>query len=221
MYNSQYLDADSVSKTWKILVVVFSLILMMQTIRSGSYANVLPIKQPEHVTVEQKVQKEQKPTVVPEQLKEQKIKQDYKTAHFLAVVDTGKKIHYSKKDLFCLAKNIYHEAGAEPMKGRYAVAQVTLNRTTDPKFEGSICDVVLAPNQFSWANNKHKRWTTPAGPGWDEAKQVALDTLNGKRVKGMEDALYYHANYVHPRWRHVEKLAQIGAHIFYVRTDKV
>jgi spore germination cell wall hydrolase CwlJ-like protein len=213
MYNSQNLDTSLVSKTWKVLLAVLSVTFIWNTILTGSYAKVLPKPSPEIRFVKPPI------TNPPVLTKEHQLKMDYEKAKFLALVDTGEKVDYDKSDLFCLAKNIYHEAGAEPLKGRYAVAQVTLNRTTDPKFEGSICDVVLARNQFTWANNRHMRWSTPSGPNWEEAKQVAIDTLNGKRIKGMEDALYYHADYVHPRWRHVERLAQIGAHIFYVRQD--
>ena len=34
-----------------------------------------------------------------------------------------------ERQLGCLAKNIYHEAGGEPFEGKVAVAQVTINRT--------------------------------------------------------------------------------------------
>lgn len=211
MYNSQISDTLLVSKTWKVLLAVLSITFIWQTLHTGTYANVLPNSAP--------LTKPATQTVAPPPAvsKETVLKHQYANAKFLSVVETGEKIPYSKSDFFCLAKNIYHEAGSEPIKGRYAVAQVTLNRTKDPKFEGSICDVVLAPKQFSWANNHSRRWTTPKGPQWAEAKEIALEVLNGKRVKGMEDALYYHANYVNPRWRHVERLTQIGAHIFYVR----
>ena len=35
---------------------------------------------------------------------------------------------FRERQLGCLAKNIYHEAGSEPFEGKAAVAQVTLNR---------------------------------------------------------------------------------------------
>ena len=46
------------------------------------------------------------------------------------------------KDLKCLSKNIYYEAGAEPEEGKVAVGLVTLNRAQDGRFGGSICEVV-------------------------------------------------------------------------------
>ena len=48
----------------------------------------------------------------------------------------------ARKQVDCLADNIYYEAGHEPMQGRFAVAMVTMNRTQDPRFPKDICSVV-------------------------------------------------------------------------------
>lgn len=136
---------------------------------------------------------------------------------FLQIVDTNERIHYSKQDLFCMAKNIYHEAGSEPTLGKYAVAQVTVNRIKSPQYGDKVCSVVFEPYQFSWANNHSRRWTTPNNASWVEAKRIARDVLeNGKRIHGMDDVLFYHATYVKPSWSYrKERLAKIGLHIFY------
>lgn len=63
-----------------------------------------------------------------------------------------------EKELECLAKNIYYEAGTEPFEGKVAVAQVTINRTKSKDFPKDICAVVYERNivynkvicQFSW-----------------------------------------------------------------------
>ena len=47
-----------------------------------------------------------------------------------------------KKQLTCLAKNIYFEARNEPFAGQFAVALVTLNRVSDTTFPDTICKVV-------------------------------------------------------------------------------
>jgi N-acetylmuramoyl-L-alanine amidase len=136
---------------------------------------------------------------------------------FLAMVESSEKLNYSDKDLFCMAKNIYHEAGSEPTLGKYAVAQVTINRMKSPMYKGTVCSVVFEPYQFSWANYHGRRWTTPKGEKWIEAKRIARDVLeNGKRIHGMSDALFYHATYVRPYWAsRKDKLIKIGLHIFY------
>lgn len=141
---------------------------------------------------------------------------EIKSYKFLELVDTDEEIRYSDKDLFCMAKNIYYEAGSESSLGKFAVAQVTINRSKDPKFAGTICEVVMAPNQFTWANNKNKRWNTPSGTNWEKSKEIAtLTVVEGTRVHGMDRALYFHAAYVNPGWRRMTRLTQIGGHVFY------
>ena len=48
----------------------------------------------------------------------------------------------SDKDVECLARNIYFEAGSEPLEGKVAVGVVTINRSRDPRYPSSICGVV-------------------------------------------------------------------------------
>ena len=51
-------------------------------------------------------------------------------------------INISGRDVDCLARNIYYEAGGEPEEGKVAVAMVTINRVRDGRFGNSICSVV-------------------------------------------------------------------------------
>jgi spore germination cell wall hydrolase CwlJ-like protein len=51
-------------------------------------------------------------------------------------------INITSKDIDCLAKNIYYEAGGEPEEGKVAVAMVTINRVRDGRFGKTICSVV-------------------------------------------------------------------------------
>jgi spore germination cell wall hydrolase CwlJ-like protein len=136
---------------------------------------------------------------------------------FLQIIKTDDEVRYNKQDLFCMAKNIYHEAGSEPTLGKYAVAQVTINRMKSPMYKDTVCSVVFEPYQFSWANYHGRRWTTPRGESWIEANRIARDVLeNNKRVYGMGSALFYHATYVRPYWAsRKDKLIKIGLHIFY------
>jgi hypothetical protein len=54
----------------------------------------------------------------------------------------------TKKQIDCLADNIYHEARNEPEKGKVAVALVTLNRVEDPRFPKDICGVVKQKTRY-------------------------------------------------------------------------
>lgn len=46
------------------------------------------------------------------------------------------------KELACLARNIFFEAGNEPEEGKVAVGLVTLNRVQDGRFANTVCGVV-------------------------------------------------------------------------------
>lgn len=127
------------------------------------------------------------------------------------------------RQLECLTRNIYWEAASEPFEGKVAVAQVTLNRMQSGKFPDSVCGVVHQKNvfyekvvcQFSWyCENNHK--VKPVHkPLWRESEEVAKKVLlEGFRLPGLKNALYYHADYVNPGWQ-LPKIDQIGRHIFY------
>ena len=130
------------------------------------------------------------------------------------LIHTQDHVKYSAADKDCLAKNIYYEAGIEPIEGKYAVAQVTINRLMAQRWGNSICKVVHAPSQFSWTLRKQHM---PKGPGWVESQFVAAAVLSGARVRPLLTAHHYHADYVRPKWAsRVAKIQQIGRHIFYV-----
>jgi spore germination cell wall hydrolase CwlJ-like protein len=46
------------------------------------------------------------------------------------------------KEVACLARNIFFEAGSEPEEGKVAVGLVTINRSQDPRFPRTVCGVV-------------------------------------------------------------------------------
>ena len=50
----------------------------------------------------------------------------------------------SDRDVECMARNIFYEAGGESTEGKIAVGVVTLNRAQDGRFGKTVCDVVRA-----------------------------------------------------------------------------
>jgi spore germination cell wall hydrolase CwlJ-like protein len=125
--------------------------------------------------------------------------------------------------LDCLARNIYHEAGYEPFEGKVAVAQVTINRAESGQFPSDICQVVYQKNivyqkvlcQFSWYCTAAGSQKPMNGPVYTESMEVAKKVLlEGFRLRDLNDALYYHADYVNPGWGK-KPIAKIGHHIFY------
>ena len=127
------------------------------------------------------------------------------------------------KQLECLAKNIYFEAGGESFEGKVAVAQVTINRAESGKFPKDICQVVYQKNvvyekvlcQFSWYCQQASGVKPKNIAVFRESELVARQVLlENFRLPSLKNALYFHATHVNPKWNR-EKVAQIGGHVFY------
>lgn len=127
------------------------------------------------------------------------------------------------KQLHCLARNIYYEAGSEPFEGKVAVAQVTLNRVASGSFPADICKVVYQKNivydrvlcQFSWYCEQHTINRPKNKSVYAESEIVARQVLlEGFRLPSLTTAMYFHGTYINPGWKR-EKVATIGNHVFY------
>jgi len=127
--------------------------------------------------------------------------------------------------MLCLSLNIYHEARGEPIEGRYAVAQVTMNRAGD---ESRVCDEVLKPKQFSWTTNmvKGKRLLPIGIPkeekAWRQAQAMAQIVLKNSVQNQLPNVLFYHhITKARPTWRNKMAIfADIGNHRFYIYERK-
>lgn len=137
----------------------------------------------------------------------------------------------AKKQIDCLAENIYHEAKSEPPAGQIAVALVTINRVNDVRFPKDICGVVKQKRrnkktgrvvcQFSWycmpvKLNKNSK-------SYKEAIRHAIHVYANYEL--IEDftrgSLFYHADYVSKSKlgvRNIKKVTKIGRHIFYIES---
>ena len=125
--------------------------------------------------------------------------------------------------LICLAMNIYHEARSEPIAGRVAVAEVTLNRVASKYYPDNVCAVVYQKGKktcaFSWtcdniSDTPHEKKV------FDSAKRLArMMLVNGNNVAVVgKNATHYHGKSVKPYWlTDVKKIKQVGNHIFYKR----
>lgn len=131
------------------------------------------------------------------------------------IINTRTTVKYSKKDLDCMTKNIYYEAGVEDDVGKYAIAQVTLNRVKSGYWGSDVCKVVYAKHQFSWT--KKRKLHKPDSEMLARCREIARAAFEGKRVRGLDKSLFYHADYIKtPKWvDHKERVTQIGQHIFY------
>lgn len=133
-----------------------------------------------------------------------------------------------KKQIDCLAENIYFEAAHEPEAGKIAVAMVTLNRLTTGNYADSVCGVVYQRTknvenkticQFSWtcqAKEMSNRLTIRRTLLYNDIRDLSIRVyMNYKKMEDVTSgATYYHADYVNPGWN-LSKTTKIGRHIFY------
>jgi hypothetical protein len=121
----------------------------------------------------------------------------------------------------CLTMAVYYEAAGQGAEGEAAVAQVVLNRLRHPSFPKTVCGVVFQGSslatgcQFTFTcDGSLSRIPNPVG--WKEASLVAERALNGHVEALVGDATHYHTVWVVPSWQStVEKVVQIGAHVFF------
>lgn len=134
---------------------------------------------------------------------------------------------FEEKQLSCMAKNIYYEAGSESYDGKIAVARVVMNRIRHG-FGSNPCNVIYQKTliddkyicQFSWVcedrPDPHKN-----NPKYKESMNVAYEVmiLNMHKEKLSNSAVFFHSSNVQPNWPY-RRLEQIGNHIFYGRGKK-
>lgn len=140
-----------------------------------------------------------------------------KVVERIETIKANDKITMSEKDVECLAKNIYHEAGIESRSGKVAVAQVTINRLKSGTYGKTVCKVVYAKSQFSWTLDKKLRNEKPKGELWKSSLAIAKEFARGIRAKGMANIDHYHTDYIKkPFWAHKKQATiKVGQHIFY------
>lgn len=123
---------------------------------------------------------------------------------------------YQETQVKCLTENMYFEAGNQGNKGMIAVTNVVINRTKDDRFPDTPCKVIHQKKrgkcQFSWVCMKKKK--IQDAETIDRARRLAEMAVTGHLNDLTKGAKFYHATYVHPRWKFT-RVARIGAHIFY------
>jgi spore germination cell wall hydrolase CwlJ-like protein len=150
------------------------------------------------------------------------------------VVKVAKKV--DPKQLACLAKNIFYEAGGEPILGQAAVARVVLNRITHG-FGSNPCNVIYQATtvqqendegemkkiklcQFSWVC-EGKSDPNKNSPRYQQATQIAYEVLAYDAYNDIvpNSTLFFHNLSVHPSWPY-QQAQKIGNHIFYSKAKK-
>jgi len=120
------------------------------------------------------------------------------------------------EEMTCLAGAVYFESRGEPLAGQLAVARVVINRAEDNRFPASYCGVVYQRAQFSFVKNGRMPRISTHTEAWQRARAIARIAHDGMWDSPAGDAVFFHANYVRPKWSYrKQRLAQIDTHIFY------
>ena len=134
-------------------------------------------------------------------------------------------------EIYCLAQNIYFEAGNQPVAGKVAVSQVVINRVEHPSYPDNICDVVYQAKlrvnwknefvpiknqcQFSWFCDG-KSDDPVDSQTWLLSMHIARDVVQQKYGDITEGSTHYHSDKVDPYWASsLNRTVVINNHIFY------
>ena len=132
------------------------------------------------------------------------------------------------QDEHCMALNIYHEARSDNLAGKFAVADVVINRVYDTRYPNTVCGVIYQgdhkpswkdPNtlvpvrnrcQFSWYCDG-KSDTPHDDEAWEKSRKFARDMYIHGEFRGItEGATHYHATYSKPFWsKKLNRIARI------------
>ena len=116
----------------------------------------------------------------------------------------------------CLATAVYFESMGEPLEGQLAVANVVINRAKSGRYPTSWCGVVKQKAQFSFVRAGRFPRIDYSCDAWAKAQAIARIAALNLTTALPQDVLWYHADYVAPRWRNnLRRVEKIGAHIFY------
>ena len=145
----------------------------------------------------------------------------------LAAYQSGPLTAAEVRQRTCLADAVYYEARNQPVLGRFAVADVVLNRVHDRRFPSTICGVVYQGQnvdfgcQFSFAcDGSLNRNKEPEA--WKRAERLADLIYRGFRPPVTGFATFYHADYVDPYWSSAfTQTHVIGDHVFYRAPDAI
>ena len=150
---------------------------------------------------------------------------------FILLLPGQLKASDANNDIYCMAQNIYFEAGNQPLAGKVAVAHVVLNRTKHMNYPADICGVIyqaklkqnwkgnmvpiLYQCQFSWFCDG-KSDEPEDSPTWLKSLNIARDVIQGAYPDITEGSTHYHNDMVYPYWADsLNETVYINNHTFY------
>jgi len=138
---------------------------------------------------------------------------------------------------YCMTEAVYFEGGNQSLDGKFAIANVVMNRVASSNFPDTICGVVhqgpldgsaisLHRCQFSYycdgkSDKMPKLNNTLEEAAVEWSSIIAEIVMHGEVEDNTYGSTYYHAYYADPFWNDVyEQVAVVDAHLFYVHSPR-
>lgn len=121
----------------------------------------------------------------------------------------------NRRDMFCLATVVYHEAEGEEIMGKVAVAWNVKHRVLDNDFPDTICEVVYQnypSQQYSYIQYAEPDYQSEA---WKDSVEAAILSWIGfidDPIQGMR--FFYNPDLAEP-WTTPTRQVKIGNHLYW------
>jgi spore germination cell wall hydrolase CwlJ-like protein len=113
-----------------------------------------------------------------------------------------------------MTRVMYFESIRSSDEGMLAVGTVVMNRMESKEFPNSVCGVVGQKNQFAPGVLSRPM---QEGKSMERAERVARAVLNGKRHRGVGNAMYFHTAGRTYRYSNMHYVLVAGGNAFYTR----
>jgi hypothetical protein len=127
-----------------------------------------------------------------------------------------------RRDVECIAWNLYFEVRGGIRSEQIAVAWIPINRTTNPAFSRDICTNVFQYGwaggrrhyQFSWAGIVLGRNWRREHDAWENMQHLALRVYRGEIPDTASGATYFHWAGM-ASWAPRNRKIRLGSHVFW------
>ena len=128
-----------------------------------------------------------------------------------------------RRDVECIAWNLYFEVRGGIRTEQIAVAWIPINRSRHASFSNDICTNVF---QYGWAGGRRQYQFSWAGivlgrnwrredDAWIQMQQLALRVYRNEVPDTANGATYFHWAGLVPSWAPRARKTRIGSHVFW------
>lgn len=141
----------------------------------------------------------------------------------LDIKEASDMLYEDRREIECLAWNLYFEIRGGKTNEQIAIAYVPINRIGKSEFASSVCANVFQyhmvngkiKHQFSWVGRKFGKSFKIEPDSWQKMQQLAIQVWNKKLKDTGRGSTYFHSVNVGPQWANNTIKFTLGSHIFW------